>query len=49
VLVRADTGGGTHEFLKWMTNQNLSYSVGFRLTQDIIDAVHAERGIAATA
>ena len=39
VLIRADTGGGTHEFLTWMTRQRLSYSVGFRLTQDMVDRI----------
>ena len=32
VLIRADGGGGTHDFLKWLTSQRLSYSVGFTLT-----------------
>jgi hypothetical protein len=28
VLVRADSGGGTHEFLAWLRGQRLQYSVG---------------------
>ena len=36
VLIRADGGGGTHEFLKWLTGQGLSYSVGFTLTDDMV-------------
>jgi hypothetical protein len=31
VLIRADGGGGTHEFLAWLTGRRLSYSVGFTL------------------
>jgi hypothetical protein len=31
VLVRADTAGCTHEFLRWAASQRLSYSVGFTL------------------
>lgn len=31
VLIRADGGGGTHEFLDWRTKRPLSYSVGSRL------------------
>ncbi len=40
VLIRADGGGGTHEFLGWLAGQGLSYSVGFGLTQDIVDKVN---------
>ncbi|QNK80317.1 IS1380 family transposase [Nakamurella sp. PAMC28650] len=40
VLVRADSGGGTHEYLKWLAGQGLSYSVGFGLTQDIVDKIN---------
>jgi hypothetical protein len=35
VLIRTDGGGGTHEYLKWLTGQGLSYSVGFGLSDDI--------------
>jgi hypothetical protein len=41
VLVRADSGGGTHEFLDWLTRpgRRLAYSVGFTMTDDICDAI----------
>lgn len=29
MLVRADGGGGTHEFLRWLTARGLCYSIGF--------------------
>ncbi|MGV9793139.1 IS1380 family transposase [Gordonia sp. NPDC003422] len=32
VLIRADSAGGTHEFLDYLTTNGLSYSVGFGLT-----------------
>jgi hypothetical protein len=32
VLVRADAGGGTHDFLKYLTSRRLSYSIGFGLS-----------------
>ena len=35
VLVRADGGGGTHEFLAWLTARRVSYSVGFTLSGDV--------------
>jgi hypothetical protein len=37
VLVRADSGGGTHEFLEWLTarSRRLHYSVGMPVTEDI--------------
>ena len=31
VLIRADSAGGTHAFLDWLTERQLSYSVGFTL------------------
>jgi DDE family transposase len=31
VLIRADSAGGTHAFLDWLTERRLSYSVGFTL------------------
>ncbi|CAI7978378.1 hypothetical protein FRAHR75_460055 [Frankia sp. Hr75.2] len=37
VLVRADGGGGAHEFVAWLARCRLAYSVGFTLTDD-----HAE-------
>src|SRR5215469_3933303 len=41
VLVRADCGGGTHEFLTWLSarSRRLHYSVGLTITGDIQDAI----------
>jgi hypothetical protein len=41
VLVRADSGGGTHEFLNWLTRpgRRLHYSAGFTITDGIGDAI----------
>jgi hypothetical protein len=41
VLVRADSGGGTHEFLTWLTAKprRLHYSVGMTITEAIQDAI----------
>ena len=41
VLVRADSGGGTHEFLDWVTapSRRLHYSVGMTVTEDIQAAI----------
>jgi hypothetical protein len=41
VLVRADSGGGTHEFLSWLTarSRRLHYSVGMTITEEIQDAI----------
>ena len=41
VLIRADSGGGTHEFLAWLTRpgRRLHYSVGFPMTDDVQDAI----------
>ncbi len=41
VLVRADSGGGTHEFLKWLTakSRRLHYSVGMVITDAIAEAI----------
>jgi len=40
-LVRADSGGGTHEFLNWLTarSRRLRYSVGMTITEDIRAAI----------
>ena len=40
-LIRADSGGGTHEFLAWLTRpgRRLAYSVGFTITEDIGQAI----------
>ena len=41
VLIRSDSGGGTHEFLAWLAKpgRRLAYSVGFTITEDIQDAI----------
>jgi hypothetical protein len=39
VLVRADSGGGTHEFVDYLTRRRLQYSVGFTLTETTAAAV----------
>jgi hypothetical protein len=41
VLVRADSAGGTHEFLKWLTarSRRLHYSVGMTITEDMQAAI----------
>jgi Transposase DDE domain group 1 len=41
VLIRADSGGGTHDFLNWLTapGRRLAYSVGMTITEDIHDAI----------
>jgi len=41
VLVRADSAGGTHEFLEWLTarSRRLHYSVGMTITGDMQAAI----------
>jgi Transposase DDE domain group 1 len=41
VLIRADSGGGTHDYLAWLTKpgRRLAYSVGFTITGDVQDAI----------
>jgi hypothetical protein len=41
VLVRADSAGGTHDFLAWLTAQSrrLRYSVGMTITEDMQAAI----------
>ena len=41
VLVRADSGGGTHEFLTWLTarSRRLHYSADMTITEGIQDAI----------
>jgi hypothetical protein len=36
-MIRVDGAGATHELLDWLAAQRLSYSVGFGLTQAIVD------------
>ena len=40
-LIRADSGGGTHEFLDWLTatSRRLHYSVGMTITEAIAAAI----------
>jgi Transposase DDE domain group 1 len=37
VLIRVDGAGASHELLDWLHAQRLSYSVGFGLTQELVD------------
>jgi hypothetical protein len=41
VLVRADSGGGTHEFLKWLTarSRRLHYCAGVVITEEMQAAI----------
>jgi hypothetical protein len=41
VLIRTGSGGGTHEFLNWLTKpgRRLAYSVGFTITEDVQEAI----------
>jgi len=41
VLVRADSAGGTHDFLEWLTarSRRLHYSVGMTITEDMQAAI----------
>jgi DDE family transposase len=43
VLIRTDSGGGTHEFLSWLTQagRRLHYSVGFPMADDVQAAILA--------
>ena len=43
VLIRADSGGGTHEFLTWLAapSRCLHYSVGMTITGDMQEAILA--------
>ncbi|WP_233507031.1 IS1380 family transposase [Spongiactinospora gelatinilytica] len=43
VLIRTDPGGGTHEFLAWLTRPGrwLKYSIGFTITDTITDTIAA--------
>ena len=37
ILIRVDGAGATHDLLDWLDTQRLSYSVGFGLTQAVVD------------
>ena len=41
VLIRTDSGGGTHEFLAWLASpgRRLHYSVGLTITEDMHQAI----------
>jgi hypothetical protein len=43
VLIRTDSGGGTHGFLAWLASpsRRLHYSIGMTITEDIQDAILA--------
>ena len=40
VLIRTDAGGGTHEFLEWLTRRRVQYSVGFGLSETLAELVN---------
>jgi hypothetical protein len=39
VLIRTDSGGGTHEFLAWLTGRHLHYPVGMTSSDGIQEAI----------
>jgi hypothetical protein len=41
VLIRTDSGGGTHEFLAWLASpgRRLHYSIGMTITEEMQDAI----------
>ncbi len=39
VLIRADSGGGTHEFVDWLHARKLGYSLGFTLPDDAVQRI----------
>ena len=43
VLIRTDSGGGTHDFLTWLASpsRRLHYSVGMTITEDMQEAILA--------
>ena len=43
VLIRTDSGGGTHDFLTWLTRpgRRLHYSIGMTITEDMHQAILA--------
>ena len=43
VLIRTDSGGGTHDFLTWVTSpgRRLHYSIGMTITEDMHQAILA--------
>jgi hypothetical protein len=41
VLIRTDSGGGTHEFAAWLAARRLHYSIGMTITEDMQQAILA--------
>ncbi|GAA1834267.1 hypothetical protein [Actinomadura chokoriensis] len=41
VIIRSDSGGGTHEFPDWVTTSRIEYSIWFNLNDDICAAILA--------
>jgi hypothetical protein len=43
VLIRTDSGGGTHDFLAWLASpgRRLHYSIGMTITEDMQQAIQA--------
>ena len=41
MLIRTDSGGGTHDFLTWLASpgRRLHYSVGMTITEDMHQAI----------
>ena len=41
MLIRTDSGGGTHDFLAWLASpgRRLHYSVGMTITDDMPEAI----------
>ena len=41
MLIRTDSGGGTHEFLAWLASpgRRLHYSIGMTITEDMHQAI----------
>ncbi len=39
--MRRDSGGGTHDFVDYCAARRLQYSLGFTLTDTIVEAVNA--------
>lgn len=37
VLIRTDAAGGTHEFMNWLHDRKLAYSLGFTLPADAVE------------
>jgi hypothetical protein len=39
VLIRTDGAGGTHTLIEYLTKRSLSYSIGFTLTETMVDKI----------